>query len=171
MIRILNRKSIIWLVSILVFIAIFVCLLFNFADSSSISWLVYPVSSLVIGWLILIPTLHLKSAGIKYSLGALTAVILPYLLILNKWTQGNWFLPVAVPIVLASLAYLWIVFFLWKLIKNKWYFTAAVLFLSGCLTLAVWMVLQTPFAWGWLVFGITTAASLMLLVTRLFLKK
>ena len=170
--RIFNRRNVIWAVSILVFTAIFVCVVCNFAVSNSMTWLVYPVCSLILGWLILVPVLHMKTAGITYSLGALSAVILPFLLILDIWTGGKWFVHTALPITLASLVVLWTVFILWKKITNRYYLFAVILVLAGLLSLFIWFIVRSPFPWGWLVFGVTTTlAVLMVLTKKLFLKK
>ncbi|HJJ47918.1 MAG TPA: hypothetical protein O0X39_02850 [Methanocorpusculum sp.] len=168
--RIFTRRNVIWAVSILVFIAIFVCVISNFAVSRQMTWLVFPVCSLILGWVIFIPVLHLKTAGIKYSLGMLTAVILPYLLVIDMWTKGDWFVPVALPITLAGLVFLWAAYFLWLKLKNRYYLSAVLLFLSGALSLFIWFIVQSPFPWGWLVFGITSVLTVLMVLTKLLLK-
>ncbi|HJJ28567.1 MAG TPA: hypothetical protein O0X70_04155 [Methanocorpusculum sp.] len=169
--RVFTRRNVVWAVSLLVFIAIFVCVICNFAVTGYMTWLVYPVSSLILGWILFIPILHLKVQGMKYSLGLLTAVILPYLLVLDIWTQGGWFFTIALPIALAGLAFLWVSWVLWLKLKNRYYLAGVLLILAGLLSLFIWFIVPSPFPWGWLVFGVAALLAVVWIVLTACIRK
>ena len=88
-----------WIISICVFVAVFICIICNMAFTNTIGWLVYPVCSLIFGWLVLMPILYYKKRGIKISFAIITALVMPFLLVIDQFDGGvNWFLPIGVPV-------------------------------------------------------------------------
>ncbi|MDO5844139.1 MAG: DUF6320 domain-containing protein [Methanocorpusculum sp.] len=163
-----------WIISILVIIAVFVCIVCNFAVNNSMTWMVYPVTSILFGWIVIMPVLYYKKDGVKYSLGLITTFGLLFMLILEQWSGiVGWFIPLAVPIFIASVIYGWILYFLFRKKRNPIYLIAVIIFLSGVLCLTIDLILKAsdiyPFPVGWLVFGITTLVSLLIIVTKIIL--
>lgn len=169
-----SRHVRVWIVSVLIAVAVFVCIVCNLAVSHSMTWMVYPVCSLLFAWGLTMPVIYYKKDGVKFSLGILTACILPFLLIAEQWSGVvGWFIPMAVPICLVSLVYIWIMYFIFRRRRNPVYVTAAVIFLSGLLCLLIDIVLKAcdvyAFPTGWLVFGITSLVTLLIVATKIIL--
>jgi len=165
-----------WIGSICVFIAVFVCIVCNMAVTNTIGWLVYPVCSLLFAWLVFMPLLYYKKKGIKLSFGIITALTLPFLLIIEQMGGGQgWFIPLGFPIAVSGIIFMWALFLL---IKN-WNFRVTfprIIFLSGMLCLVIDLIIKNAlgsagFPWGSLVAAITTLTAILLLVIDAILNK
>lgn len=170
----ISNKMLMWVLSILVAIAVFVCIVCNLAISNSMTWLIYPVCSIIFGWIVIMPILYYGKGGVRYSFGMITALILPFLLVMEQGSGiTGWFIPIAFPICVVSVIYMWAVYFIIRKKRDSVYVTASLIFLSGLLTLGIDLILKAsdvyPFPVGWLVFGITTLVSLMIVVTKIIL--
>lgn len=159
-----------WAISVFVFVAIFVCVVCNMAIERQMTWLVYPVCSLIFAWGVFAPLIYRGTDGLVLSLGLLSALILPYLLILEQWTQtGGWFIPLAFPISIFAVLFIWIIYFVLRHIKNPWYASAAVSTAGGVLSLCTYLAIfdlskYVMFPWGWIPFGSALGLSLLLLI-------
>lgn len=156
-------------VSVMIFAAIAVCIICNLAIDKTMTWLVYPVCSLIFGWGVLIPIIFKKSDGIIYSLIILTAMILPFLLILELWTDPNtWFIPLAFPISLIGIVCIWLLYFMWK--KNVSFKAQLpiIIFGSGVVCMLIDIIISnygvSAFPWGYLTFTITALVTAVILV-------
>ncbi|HJJ41652.1 MAG TPA: hypothetical protein O0X63_05775, partial [Methanocorpusculum sp.] len=61
-----------WAISVFVFIAIFVCIICNMAIQREMTWLVYPVCSLIFAWGVFAPLIYRGKDGLLLSLGLLS---------------------------------------------------------------------------------------------------
>ena len=159
-----------WAVSVFIFIAIFVCVVCNMEIEREMTWLVYPVCSLIFAWGIFAPLIYRGTRYLRLSLGLLSAFILPYLLILEQWTHsGNWFIPIAFPIAFFSVLYIWVIYGVVNKIRNPWLVSSAIIASGGVFSLCIYLALlplsgYTMFPWGWISFGSALGLSLLLLI-------
>jgi transcriptional regulator with XRE-family HTH domain len=104
--------------SILCFIAMMVCAICDYAISGRFTWSLYPFLSIVFAWLLLYPIIQYEKKGILISLITFTALIIPFLYLLNKiigdynliTIMGKW-------ISLVAIIYLWAVYTIFKVMK------------------------------------------------------
>lgn len=155
-------------ISFFVLIAIVICIICNLAIENEMTWLVYPVCSLLFGWGVFAPLIYRGIAGLKLSLGLLTSLLLVYLLVLEQWTgTTGWFIPIAFPVGAASIAYIWTLYFIFTRGMNAWNASALSLAAGGVLSLAAYLGILAisgyeMFPWGWLTFGSALGAALLL---------
>ncbi len=147
-----------WVITIFVCIAILVCLICNFAIQREMTWLVYPVCSLVFAWGVFFPLILKGNSGLKLSLVLLTTLILPYLLVLERWVGGQWFIPIAFPIVIGCIAFVWSLYLISCYLRNPWKKSGLASIVAGILSLGVYFLLSvlnsfSMFPWGWITFG------------------
>jgi len=123
------------IISITFLTAIFVCVLCDYIINESLTWSIFPIGSCVFVWFILLPfMMKIKKRKLLYSLCILSILIIPFLFIIEYASLvNNWVIPLAIPIVIASLAFLWIAFFLLKSKLLKWYAASVLVFLFAFL--------------------------------------
>lgn len=122
--------------SILCVLALAVCLICDLAINKrlSLSWSLYVLSAVPFAWLVLTPLLVCKRNRIMLALAAFSAALLPYLYLTALLTGGGWFSPLGLPIGLIGLAAFWLTWLLIRFAKiNKWFISAALVFLYGVL--------------------------------------
>lgn len=113
--------------SLLLFVGIAVCAICNMAISHAFTWSLYPISSIIFAWLVLIPTIRYGEKGILGSLIACTIFIAPFLYVLNSIIKtSSMFLPVGLSAAAVGAVYLWIIFFLFKGLKTRKFLAAAI---------------------------------------------
>jgi len=127
-----NPNFLISLISGIFIIAALVCLICDFAINKTLTWSIICISSIAFSWLLIIPLLYYKENRIKNSLLSLNIFILPLLFIIEKYSNnGSWFLPVALPVTLISLIYIWIIYYLYLHTKiNRWYVSGIAVLLT-----------------------------------------
>lgn len=110
-------------ISLIFLISIFICILCDLATSKTISWSIIPSCSIVLAWFIIIPIIRFKKNKLAISLLCLSILIIPFLWIIEKNISSNdWLNSIGIPIVIASLSYLWGVVYLFCYTKiNRWY--------------------------------------------------
>lgn len=160
--------------TILIFVAVIVCILCNIAINHHMSWLVYPVLSLLFGWGVLMPLIYRGKDGVLHSLGLFSALILPYLLILEQWTSSvRWFISIAFPITFSVILLIWIAYFIQKFGKYIWKKLSLLVLIGGILSLLLNLYLIfvskiCQFPWGWISLGSAVLVSgLILLAGRI----
>ena len=116
-------------------LAIFTCLLCNYAIDNTISWSLYAVGGEVTAWLVIAPLLQLKKHRYLVSMAGLTVSIMPLLLLIEYLCPiKNWVIPFAFPIVIVTVASLWVSVFLFEYTKIKrLYLISLMLLLYGIL--------------------------------------
>ena len=125
-------KSILISFSIACLIAVFTCLIVNYAIDRQITWSAYVVLSVPFSWLVLSP-LVIKKFGPALSLLSLTLFILPFLFVLNRITPvDSWFVPLGIPSAAVAVVAAWVFYLLFRFVKiNVWYKSAIVVFIAG----------------------------------------
>lgn len=104
----------------LLIVGIIVCTVVDVAINRAFTWSLYPISSVVFAWCVLFPMIRLGKKGVVRSLVALTILIVPYLLVLDRISGAEGVLLKAGAAVSAiSLAYLWGVYFIMKRSRRK----------------------------------------------------
>ena len=104
--------------SALFFIGIIVCAICDVAVFRKFTWSLYPISSILFAWLLLLPIFLSGRRGIAGSLFLLSLLLIPYLCVLNALIQSSpLLLPIGIRTAVVSILYLWIVF-----VVNKYFF-------------------------------------------------
>lgn len=84
------------------------------AISGKLTWSWYPVSSILFGWVVLIPFVKCGRKGLPGSLATLSVSIIPFLYVIDRIIGRTSILPIAVPIALLSVVYLWCVYWIFR---------------------------------------------------------
>jgi len=135
------------------------------------TWLIFPVLSLIFGWGVFLPLILKGKPGLTISLALLTTLILPFLLILELWTGGHWFVTIAFPIGVGAIAYVWLLYAIFKKIKDIWNAISLAIIGGGVISLGVYfmfaLLFQIPmFPWGWITFGSAAGLGCLILLAR-----
>lgn len=106
--------------SALMLIGILVCAIVDVAISGSVTWSLYPISSIIFAWCVIFPGAFLGKKGFLPSIIALTVLIVPYLFVLDKIAAAEGkILKTGAGAAVISLAFLWGVWFIMKRFKAK----------------------------------------------------
>jgi hypothetical protein len=127
-----KAKPILFMIfTLMCFIAAGICLIVDFALTRSITWSGISIASIVLGWFIICPLLFNKFQ-IPLSLATLSVVIFPYLWYIARITSPvSWFSTLGIPIGIIGIAFIWIIYLLFRLIKiHILYKSAVAVFLS-----------------------------------------
>ena len=151
-------------------IGIIVCGICDLAISGGFTWSLFPVSSAVFAWAVLFPVIKLGVKGVPVSLAALTVFIVPFLVVTDMLTEGD-IMAVGLPVAAIGIVYIWCVFALFKVLKNRKLAAAAVSLLAAipaCLliNLVISQMFSQPFVdmWDWLAFAVIAMAAAVILV-------
>lgn len=108
-------------------IAIVVCIICDLALSGSLTWSLYPLYSILFAWLVAAPAMYGKHRPVRGSLIALSVFILPFLLALHALVDTNGLLlSLGIGVTLLALCFLWLIYWLYFLIKSSvWHYAAA----------------------------------------------
>lgn len=151
--------------------AIAICMICDFSLNGRFTWVIFPGASIIFGWLVLAPFLYVRSCRVTVALISISIFLLPFLFLLALGSQGDWFLPVALPCALTSLALVWLVF-LCQVVEKNWWRTAALFVLLAPLLnlsieLSLWRYTGTSGLSAWTLFS---AALCLIAALLLFLK-
>jgi len=136
----------------------------DLALSRAFSWSLIPISASVFMWLVCGPMIKLGIKGILGSLIALSLLLIPFLYVLDRLIENEALIfSIGLRVSVISLAFLWIVFGVFKLLKSrKLLASAASLFLAIPLTLFLNLtlsrVLDIPLFDVWDAMGISIIA-------------
>ncbi len=109
--------------------AILVCVICDLAITKRFSWSLYPISSIVFVWLVLMPAVIWQRKGIVLSLISCSILILPFLYVLEQLVGNtDMILKIGLKVCSIAIPYLWIVFILFHFMNGK-LMAAAVSFL------------------------------------------
>lgn len=108
-------------------IAIVVCIITDLALSGGLTWSLYPLYSILFAWLVAAPAMYGKRRPVRGSLIALSIFILPFLLALHALVDTNGLLfSLGAGVTLLALCFLWLIYWLFFLIKSSvWHYAAA----------------------------------------------
>lgn len=139
-IRINGIVAILFSVSLL--IGILVCAICDIAISGGFTWALIPISSMLLAWVVSIPVILLGRRGIGGGLFFLSVFIFPYLYLLGKLIGEASVFTVGAAMSGISLAYLWLIWFLFRLLRSRKLLAAAITcLLASSFTLSVKVVL------------------------------
>lgn len=118
------RGIIAMLCSVSIFIGIMVCAICDIAVSGALTWAMIPIGSMFFAWIVILPVL-LGKRGIGGGLFFLSVFIFPYLYFLGERLHEKLVFSVGAAMSGISLAYLWIIFFLFRLLRSRKLLAAA----------------------------------------------
>jgi len=125
-----NVKGLIIFSTVILSIITILCII-NYSINQTLSWSLYPIGALLMIWATFAPT-DLPRYRLLGSFIGFSFSIFPFLYLIAALSgDGAWFWPLAVPLALSLIVSLGIFFFLFLLLKNKWYTGAVAFFLFG----------------------------------------
>lgn len=109
------------------FLAIFTCVIVNFAVELHLTWSIIVIDCCLFGGCLFLPPLLSKKRGIIISLCLLSVLILPFLGVLEMETQslagyGGWLWKLGFPISLIWIIILWLMLLLKRAPINIWFY-------------------------------------------------
>jgi len=108
----------------------FICLLVNYCIDQTFTWSIYPLVSLLLCFIILIPIFFLKKHRTLAAHGVLLAALIPYLYVIERMTPvDGWVLPLALPIAVLSIGVSAIIVWLVLYTRINRFITMAIAFL------------------------------------------
>lgn len=148
-------------------LAIFICVICDFAVHRALTWSLYPIVSVVFAWLVLTPALQFKKHPAIAGLVSLSIFVVPFLASLQGITGEKMVLAIGAPCSLIGLAYLWSAAALFSFHRlGRWNATAWALLLaipvSGLINGIVDGLLNQPGSfdvWDLLSYGILAFSS------------
>lgn len=112
--------------TLLLIVGIAVCAICDMAISHAFTWSLYPISSIIFAWLVLIPMIRFSEKGIWGSLAACSIFIVPFLYTLSRLMKaGHLFLSVSLSTAVVGVVCLWIIFALFKVLRARKLLAAA----------------------------------------------
>ncbi len=131
-----RRRGLALLFSLLLLVGVLVPVVCDLSISGRLTWSLFPVLSIPFVWLVFFPVILRGQAGIAVGLLALSACILPFLYGLDHLIQDSaWILPIGGRMAAVGVAFLWIVFSLFRCWKKRKRLAAAVsclMAIPGC---------------------------------------
>lgn len=126
--------------SAILVIGIAVCGICDMAISGAFTWSLFPVSAIIFTWLVFFPVVLWGKKGIPGTLAALSLLIIPFLYVLSILVKGdNLIFPIGVRMSVIAIVYLWCVFVLFQILKNRKRLAVAV---SLLLAVPVYFLIQ-----------------------------
>jgi transcriptional regulator with XRE-family HTH domain len=160
------------LITVICLLGIVICMICDMATSGAFTWSLYPTTSIVFAWLILIPLLQSKRNKLRMSLISASVFIIPFLFIINKIMGGTkLILPIGIPVSLTIAVYVWIIYFLLSTKKIlKWNMVSISILLGIPVSLIINSIsnklTNKPIinVWNILSFGIMGALSIVFFI-------
>jgi len=113
--------------SIVLLLGIITCAICDLAITGGFTWSLVPISAILFAWFSFIPVIKYGTKGTVISLIALSICIVPFLLVLNSVVDGDGLLlSIGIRMSAISIAYLWSVFAIFKILKSKKLIASAV---------------------------------------------
>jgi transcriptional regulator with XRE-family HTH domain len=113
--------------SILLLLGIFVVSIVDMAISGGFTWSLIPISAIIFAWLVCIPGIKFGAKGVVGSLIALSLSIVPFLYALDSLIAINVsILPIGIRMSVISIAFLWVVFGIFKVLKSRKFIASAI---------------------------------------------
>lgn len=125
-------------------VGIVACIIVNLAIDGRITWGVFPLASIVFGWLVIMPLLHFKRHRVALSALSATLFIVPFLWVIFRQLNGDWFVPIVLPITIIGIAFMWLLVLLFCYVKiNLWYKFSIAAVLAAAMDYGVDSVLKS----------------------------
>ena len=137
--RILGRTMYTCVFSGILLIGALVCGICDMAITGSFTWSLYPITSIAFAWLLLFPLVWWKGHGVLGCLLTLSIFLIPFLYVLDHVIQGSpSILPIGIRMAVISLVFLWGIFGLFCLLRNRKVLAAAIsCLLAACTCLII----------------------------------
>lgn len=131
-------------ISLIFLTSILICVLCDLLISKTISWSIIPSASIVLAWFVIIPIIRFEKNKWIISLASLSLLLIPFLWIVEQnCNNKGWLVPIAVPISIVALIYLWRITYLCLYTQiNKWYVSAISTMLIPLLDIAIDIILK-----------------------------
>lgn len=108
-----NRVTAIAL-SALMLVGMLTCLICDLSVSGTLTWSLVPVSSILYAWMVIVPAMLMGGKGLYVALGALTALTIPYLLVLSRLLHVGRVLSISAVVAVPALVFLWAAAFVFR---------------------------------------------------------
>lgn len=106
--------------SVLLLMGILVCTICDIAVFGGFTWSLFPISSIVFGWLIFFPVIKFGKRGIVSTMILFSVVIIPFLYVLDHLIKiSDLILPIGIQVSIVSIIFLWVVFILFRMKKLR----------------------------------------------------
>lgn len=112
-------------ITIACIVGIIACSICDWAINNNFTWSLFPISSIIYAWFLVIPVTLMGKKGIIPSIVFLSILTIPFLLILDKLIKLNnlavndLIVPIGVKTSIVSIIYIWIVYFLFHIYRTK----------------------------------------------------
>lgn len=144
-----------------------VCAVCDLAITGEFTWSLFPISSIIFGWLVFFPVFKFGMKGIWGSMAALSFLIIPFLYVLNSLIKTSpLLLPVGIRTAVVSVIFLWFVFALFRFLRTRKLVAAAISLLAAIplsllINLILSRIISEPIVdvWDILTFCIIIAAA------------
>ena len=116
-----KRRFIFGVLTVLTIINTGVNLAIDFLINAGLTWSLYPIYSIIFAWLLCTPLLF-KHERLAVWLGVFSILLMPYLFLMDMvFPQSTWFVPIALPISLGTITFIWICYVAYVIYftKNK----------------------------------------------------
>jgi transcriptional regulator with XRE-family HTH domain len=108
-------------------LGIIVCAICNVAISGTFTWSLYPITSIIFAWLIIMPLFQFKKKRICISLSSFSVLIVPFLFALSKIIGStNLLMPIGIRVSIIMVVYLWSIYILFSIMKTKKWMASAI---------------------------------------------
>ncbi len=170
----INRRFIGAMITIALVFPAVLCATINYSLDQTLTWSWYVMGALGLVWFVLVPYYWLRKRTLNRLFWPVVVVLLLFLLLV-AWRSGDlsWYLPLAVPLVMAPALLLYTTLFLVnrRLIRG-FVIPALALFSAGLLVLAIELILDAahgPIQLNWSLYALipcTAVAVVFLAVAR-----
>jgi hypothetical protein len=167
----IDRQFWVKMVSVFLAVPVLICFVCNLLYDGAVSWSLYPIGGIAVLWVFGVsPFLFKKPVAIKWIVIDSIA-LLGYLYLLETVTHsGAWFLPLALPIVVAvGIFVLLITIFIQKNRLKGLYIFSVIFFALGVLMIGVEIVIDSylfmsiHIVWSWFVLISCTALAFVII--------
>lgn len=130
-------------------ISVVVCFICDFATSGGLWWSIIVTVSVLYGWGIVVPLLTARARSVFWMLAVATGGILPYLWILGLLTGEMYLMTMGTVVALESIAFVWIVYYLFKKLWQRLWLAFGIFFVSAVPTCVIINVTVNAFLGQW----------------------
>ncbi|WP_042352391.1 helix-turn-helix domain-containing protein [Bacillus massiliigorillae] len=159
------------IISVMFLLGMIVCVICDFAITGTLTWSLYPISSIIFAWLIIMPLFQYERRGIRVSLAVLSIIIIPFLFVLDKIIgSAELLMPIGIRVSAIAIVYLWCIYILFSLMKTRRWMASAIVVLSAIpvtfmINYVVSQFVEQPSIniWDFLSYGILVVIAIILI--------
>lgn len=136
----------------------------DFALNGGFTWSLLPISAMIYSWLCIMPLFFFGKRSVNIALLSASVFIFPFLYVLCKWSGGNWFASVAIPVAISGIGILWLIRIVFGTKRNIWYKLAISVFIGAGGNFFISCMLGTILSdGGFDIWSLTTIAILVVI--------